>query len=141
MMPVLGGGARRLARRQLTKKEPSKIRLQCVSEGARHPNPREFSFNTGRRACMDLSHADPETADLPISYNIAPSQMVLTIRFNPETGRRRRRSFDALQWGLIPHWAKDSKIAYKTINARVETKLLIPIPRHLIGRLSRSGVA
>jgi putative SOS response-associated peptidase YedK len=26
-----------------------------------------------------------------------------------------------LRWGLIPHWAKDPKIAYKTINARVET--------------------
>jgi SOS response associated peptidase (SRAP) len=25
------------------------------------------------------------------------------------------------RWGLIPNWAKDEKIAYKTINARVET--------------------
>jgi putative SOS response-associated peptidase YedK len=28
---------------------------------------------------------------------------------------------DALRWGLIPYWAKDPRIAYKTINARVET--------------------
>jgi SOS response associated peptidase (SRAP) len=48
-------------------------------------------------------------------YNIAPSQRVLTIRFNPETPAR---SLDALQWGLIPYWAKDPKIAYRTINAR-----------------------
>jgi putative SOS response-associated peptidase YedK len=27
----------------------------------------------------------PKQTDLPISYNIAPSQKVLTIRFNPET--------------------------------------------------------
>jgi putative SOS response-associated peptidase YedK len=27
----------------------------------------------------------PSQADLPISYNIAPSEKVLTIRFNPET--------------------------------------------------------
>ena len=27
----------------------------------------------------------PVQPDLPISYNIAPSQPVLTIRFNPET--------------------------------------------------------
>ncbi|HJY92938.1 MAG TPA: SOS response-associated peptidase [Candidatus Acidoferrum sp.] len=60
----------------------------------------------------------PKQTDLPISYNIAPSQKVLTIRFNPET---QQRSLDALQWGLIPYWAKDPKIAYKTINARVET--------------------
>src|ERR1700751_3982872 len=49
---------------------------------------------------------------------IAPSQKVLTIRFNPET---QARSLDALQWGLIPYWAKDPKIAYRTINARTET--------------------
>ena len=46
----------------------------------------------------------PKQTDLPISYNIAPSQKVLTIRFNPET---QARSLDALQWGLIPYWAKD----------------------------------
>jgi hypothetical protein len=46
-------------------------------------------------------------------FTVAPSQKVLTIRFNPET---QQRSLDALQWGLIPYWAKDPKIAYKTIN-------------------------
>jgi len=60
----------------------------------------------------------PKQTDLPISYNIAPSQKVLTIRFNPET---QARSLDALQWGLIPYWAKNPKIAYRTTNARTET--------------------
>jgi putative SOS response-associated peptidase YedK len=60
----------------------------------------------------------PKQTDLPISYNIAPSQKVLTIRFNPEI---QQRSLDALQWGLIPYWAKDPKISYRTINARAET--------------------
>ena len=60
----------------------------------------------------------PKQTDLPISYNIASSQKVLTIRFNPET---QARSLDALQWGLIPYWVKDPKIAYRTINARAET--------------------
>jgi putative SOS response-associated peptidase YedK len=60
----------------------------------------------------------PKQTDLPISYNIAPSQKILTIRFNPET---RARSLDALQWGLITYWAKDSKIAHRTINARAES--------------------
>jgi putative SOS response-associated peptidase YedK len=31
------------------------------------------------------------------------------------------RSLDALRRGLIPNWAKDEKIAYKTIYGRVET--------------------
>jgi putative SOS response-associated peptidase YedK len=57
----------------------------------------------------------PSQTDMPISYNIAPSQKVLTIRFNPET---RVRSLDALQWGLSPYWAKDPNVAYRTINAR-----------------------
>jgi putative SOS response-associated peptidase YedK len=60
----------------------------------------------------------PPQLDLPISYNITPTQDVLAIRFNPET---RQRTLDALRWGLIPTWAKDEKIAHKTINARVET--------------------
>src|ERR1700751_6213587 len=60
----------------------------------------------------------PPQRDLPISWNIAPSQDVLVIRHNPKI---KQRSLDALRWGLIPYWAKDPKVAYKTINARAET--------------------
>ena len=28
---------------------------------------------------------------------------------------------ELMQWGLVPHWAKDSKIGYKMINARAES--------------------
>ena len=56
-------------------------------------------------------------------YNIAPTQNVLAIRGNPKTGER---TLDPLKWGLIPNWAKDEKIAYKTINARVETAYTAP---------------
>jgi putative SOS response-associated peptidase YedK len=59
----------------------------------------------------------PPQRDLPISWNIAPSEDVLAIRYNPKT---RQRSLDALRWGLIPYRAKDPKVAYRTINARVE---------------------
>lgn len=65
-------------------------------------------------------------------YNIAPTQSVPIVRlqnFVPhsdmavvrqaETGGGRR--LDILRWGLIPHWSKDTKIAYRTINARAET--------------------
>jgi putative SOS response-associated peptidase YedK len=60
----------------------------------------------------------PPQRDLPISWNIAPSQDVLVIRYNPKA---KQRSLDALHWGLIPCWAKDPKIAYETINASAET--------------------
>jgi SOS response associated peptidase (SRAP) len=33
----------------------------------------------------------------------------------------RQRSPDRLHWGLVPYWAKDEKIGFKTINARAET--------------------
>ena len=62
----------------------------------------------------------PPQRDLPISWNIAPTQDVLGIRFNPES-QRRTLVLDALKWGLIPNWAKDPKIANKTINARAES--------------------
>jgi putative SOS response-associated peptidase YedK len=55
--------------------------------------------------------AIPPQRDLPISWNIAPTQDVLAIRRHPET---KQRTLDALRWGLIPNWAKDPKIAYKT---------------------------
>ena len=32
-------------------------------------------------------------------YNVAPTQNVLAVRFNPET---RERSLDLLRWGLAP---------------------------------------
>src|ERR1700741_5577477 len=68
----------------------------------------------------------PPQRDLPISWNIAPTQDVLAIRFNPET---KQRSLDALRSGLIPYWAKDPKIMNKTINARVETVDTAPSSR------------
>src|SRR5260370_39074576 len=49
----------------------------------------------------------PAQRDLPISWNIAPTQDVLAIRFNPET---KQRSLDALRWGLIPYWASSSAV-------------------------------
>jgi putative SOS response-associated peptidase YedK len=58
------------------------------------------------------------TTGLPISWNIAPTQDVLANRLHSET---KQRTLDTLRWGLIPNWAKDPKIAYKTINARAES--------------------
>ena len=54
-------------------------------------------------------------SDLKASFNIAPKQLIAVIL---EEGKRKIVS---MQWGLIPHWAKDPKIGYKMINARVET--------------------
>jgi putative SOS response-associated peptidase YedK len=53
--------------------------------------------------------------DLPPRYNIAPSQMVPTVRQDDDGDR----SLDFLRWGLVPRWADDSPTG--PINARAET--------------------
>ena len=54
-------------------------------------------------------------------YNISPIQIAPLVR-----ERDGRRECVMLRWGLIPFWAKDAKIAYKTINARGETVATAP---------------
>jgi putative SOS response-associated peptidase YedK len=54
-------------------------------------------------------------AALDPRYNIAPSQPVLVL---PNTADRQ---VDHYRWGLIPSWASDEKIGYRTINARAES--------------------
>lgn len=56
--------------------------------------------------------------DYPLRYNIAPSQQVLAVRQNRESGQREPAW---LAWGLIPFWAKDPTIANRLINARSES--------------------
>lgn len=59
-----------------------------------------------------------EEPPLEPRYNIAPTQPVAVVRLDPDSDRRK---LAMLRWGLIPFWAKDMKIGYKTINARAET--------------------
>src|SRR5262245_22224121 len=61
-------------------------------------------------------------SELPPRFNIAPSQEVLAVRMID--GQRRMGN---LQWGLIPSWAKDPKIA--TINARADSVATKPMFR------------
>ena len=52
---------------------------------------------------------------LEASYNVAPTQNVLTV----VSGETRRGGF--MRWGLIPHWAKSASIGSRMINARAES--------------------
>lgn len=49
-------------------------------------------------------------------YNIAPTQEILALISEGQS-----RTLQSFRWGLIPHWAKDPKIAQRLINARAET--------------------
>ncbi len=53
----------------------------------------------------------------PPRYNISPSQPVGVLIDSTEG----QRQFRLMRWGLIPSWAKDSKIGNRLINARSET--------------------
>jgi putative SOS response-associated peptidase YedK len=61
-------------------------------------------------------------AELPPSYNVAPTQQVLVARDHDG-----KREGVAMRWGLIPSWAKDAKMAQ--INARSETAATKPMFR------------
>jgi putative SOS response-associated peptidase YedK len=57
----------------------------------------------------------------PPRYNLTPGQAVAVVR--EHDGRRR---LDALQWGLIPFWAKDATIGRKLVNARLDSIAVKP---------------
>jgi putative SOS response-associated peptidase YedK len=59
-------------------------------------------------------------------YNIAPSQLV------PVIISQGANQVVLMHWGLIPHWAKEGKTAYKMINARMETLARRPAFRSLL---------
>lgn len=54
-------------------------------------------------------------------YNIAPTQ-ILPVCTLADGGP----GLESMRWGLLPHWAKDAKKAYSTINARAETVRTAP---------------
>jgi putative SOS response-associated peptidase YedK len=62
-------------------------------------------------------------------FNVRPHQFKLFDRYNVAPGTdipvirmvHGERTLSMMHWGLIPSWAKDTKIGYKMINARAET--------------------
>ena len=67
----------------------------------------------------DLTLSEPSRYDnLRPRYNIAPTQEVAVVRYDPAA---KARTLDFLRWGLVPFWAKDVKIGYSLINAMGET--------------------
>jgi putative SOS response-associated peptidase YedK len=58
-----------------------------------------------------------ESVEIATRYNVAPGDDVLCVTTDREGDPRG----ELLRWGLVPHWAKDTKDAFKRINARAET--------------------
>jgi putative SOS response-associated peptidase YedK len=57
---------------------------------------------------------DNELSDYQSRWNIAPGQQ------NPVITKHSPNQISRMVWGLIPFWAKDERVKFQTINARVE---------------------
>jgi putative SOS response-associated peptidase YedK len=56
--------------------------------------------------------------NLSPSWNIAPTQDMLCVTWDEGS---KQRIASKMHWGLIPRWAKTSKLEYPTFNARADT--------------------
>ena len=56
-------------------------------------------------------------------YNPLPNYNVAPTHYMPVITSDDKERINIFRWGLLPFWAKDKKIAYRMINARVETIL------------------
>lgn len=61
-----------------------------------------------------VDERDP--VDLPPSYNVAPTDEIYIA-----VERDDHRRLETARWGLVPHWADDTRGAARHINARAET--------------------
>jgi putative SOS response-associated peptidase YedK len=78
------------------------------------------------RSAADLSdffEAYDDTAGLEADWNVAPTDPVPVVRMSQ---RRAARVLTTARWGLVPHWAGDTRRAAGMINARSETVATSP---------------
>lgn len=69
---------------------------------------------------VGVLRVDVEGDDLPEpSYNVAPTSRVAIVLDSAKTEPPTRR-LEAARWGLVPSWAKDTKIGARAFNARAE---------------------
>ena len=88
-----------------------------------------------RYAIVDgMNVRDSRVHNYPPRWNAAPSQELLVIRRNHQTGDV---SLDTLRWGLIPYWCTDPKGGRKPINAKCETVRDLPTFRDAYRRRRR----
>jgi putative SOS response-associated peptidase YedK len=60
------------------------------------------------------------------NFNVAPTHM------QPVVTNKDFNRFNIYRWGLIPSWAKDEKVGYNMINARIESLLEKPSFKYLV---------
>jgi len=91
-----------------------------------------YNLITDAEALIDFFEIEQtlfDVSELQPRYNIAPSQDVPIIR---DTGNGRELAL--VRWGLVPHWSREEKPKYSTINARAETVAEKPTYREAFKR-------
>lgn len=73
-------------------------------------------YDYARRFGVKLG--DEALPNAPARFNAAPTQDLMVIRRNPESGEL---VLSLLRWGLVPVWSKDASGGARLINARSET--------------------
>lgn len=74
-----------------------------------------YTLATQLDLLVDRFGVDQVSLDYSARYNIAPTQKV------PVIIQEEKRILTAMQWGLVPFWAKEESIGNRMINARSET--------------------
>jgi putative SOS response-associated peptidase YedK len=82
-----------------------------------------FTLKTSKAKIAELIGSSKSLPLFEPRFNIAPSQPVLAVRIDSESGER-EGTF--LKWGLIPSWAKEPSIGNNLANARADTVAEIP---------------
>jgi putative SOS response-associated peptidase YedK len=77
-----------------------------------------FTLKTSKAKIAELIGSWKSLPLFEPRFNIAPSQPILAVRIDKETGER---EVTLLKWGLIPSWAKEPSIGNHLANARADT--------------------
>lgn len=90
-----------------------------------------FTLLANKINIQERFHIVNDIAEYTPSYNIAPTEKVLSVIYD---SKRKERRAGYMNWGLIPFWAKDKKWASNMINARSESVHEKPSFKHLLMR-------
>src|SRR5438045_2689148 len=86
-----------------------------------------FTLHTDLSQIQKVFQLDRVVLESEPSYNIAPTQSVLTV-----VRQAGQNVLTRMRWGLVPTWAKDMSIGSKMINARAETLAEKPAFKRLL---------
>lgn len=82
----------------------------------------------------DELRLDVVSYDYAPRYNVPPGSFVPIVVERLDDDAQLTRRLETASWGLVPGWAKDTKIGFKAFNARSETVLEKPMFRQAIKR-------